>query len=197
MLCGQGSERIRQKKDRDEFARRLAEAVAPYASVRGVPFVLCAGEEMQHHFRRHAHIPDLLDEGVYGNPESLSPDHIATAATRVLNSALAARVDAAAAEIADACRIGMGSMSLEEIGRAAISGRVCSLLVAADTTVTGRLDPGTGLIVAADSRYLLDELAVEVLTRRGRVHVVPASKLPLGGSAAASFRHASNLTTPV
>jgi hypothetical protein len=87
-----------------------------------------------------------------------------------------------------------GSADLSDTCRAAVAGRVATLLVEADRIIPGKLDLTTGAIQSAelgkpDVGDLLDDLAETVLRTGGDVVLVPAERMPSKSGLAATFRY--------
>jgi hypothetical protein len=88
----------------------------------------------------------------------------------------------------------MGSADLSDVARAAVAGRVATLLVEADRVIPGRIDPVTGSIDSGDLadpdvNDKLNDLAEIVLRMKGDVVVVPAERMPTKTGLAATYRY--------
>jgi hypothetical protein len=79
------------------------------------------------------------------------------------------------------------------VARAAVEGRVETLLIEADREIPGRIDPATGRVEPGDLSHpeigdLIDDLAVIVFRLKGTVVVVPAERMPVATGVAATYR---------
>jgi peptide subunit release factor 1 (eRF1) len=89
---------------------------------------------------------------------------------------------------------GLASDQIEEIGPAAVAGRVECLFVAEDESVWGALDRKTGSIEKHEARKdtedadLLDDVAEEAYKRGAEVYVVARASMPGPGPIAAIYR---------
>ncbi len=88
---------------------------------------------------------------------------------------------------------GLASDQLEEIGQAAVQGRVATLLVEAERQIPGRVDKAEGKATPAEDEAattpdLLDELTIWTLEQGGEVIVVPLERMPTQSGAAAIYR---------
>ncbi len=89
---------------------------------------------------------------------------------------------------------GLGSDELSEVAKAAVEGRVATLLVDADRHVPGSLDRDSGAVEIAELADaevddLLDDLAEVVLRAGGEAIVVPAERMPTATGLAAIYRY--------
>ena len=83
---------------------------------------------------------------------------------------------------------------LADAARAAIDGRVATLLVEADRVIPGRLDSTTGAISPGpledpDVGDMLDDVAEAVLRAGGDVVIVPKERMPSSSGLAATKRY--------
>ena len=87
-----------------------------------------------------------------------------------------------------------GSGDLSDVARAAVEGRVATLLLEADRQIPGRIDAATGALSFAnlgdpEVDDLLDDLGEYVLRGGGEVVVVPVERMPTTTGLAASYRY--------
>jgi stalled ribosome rescue protein Dom34 len=83
---------------------------------------------------------------------------------------------------------------LAQVGKAAVTGRVATLLIESDRQIAGRLDSSTGHVETADLSDpqvddLLDDLGELVAKMGGKVVVVPKEQMPGPTGLAAIFRY--------
>ena len=86
-----------------------------------------------------------------------------------------------------------GSEALDAIAKAAIEGRIATLLIEADRLIPGTVDVDAGKIIPGDLADpnvddVLDDLGERVLKAGGEVIIVPAERMPTKSGAAAIFR---------
>jgi hypothetical protein len=86
-----------------------------------------------------------------------------------------------------------GSGDLSDVARAAVAGRVGTLLVESEKVLPGQLDRNTGAIQSGDLKSphvedMLDDLAEMVLLKGGEVVVVPSDRMPTKTGLAATYR---------
>jgi len=170
-------------RDADRDTLRFFEAVdkavwEKHSRPSGLPLILAALPEHQSLFRRLSKNPQLLQNGIGGNPAALSRQDSSAAAWAALQPFYLNRVARFADDFQVARSRGQGSDDLKAIAAAACGGRVGILLLDADQRV-----PGPG---GSDA---LDDLAESVLRTKGTVVVVPAERMPTRSGAAATYRY--------
>jgi hypothetical protein len=87
-----------------------------------------------------------------------------------------------------------GTGDLSDAARAAVAGRVGTLLIDSDKTLPGSIDPATGAIRDGDLADpnvddKLDDLAELVLRSGGDVVLVPGDRMPTKTGLAAIYRY--------
>jgi len=157
----------------------------------GAPVVLVALPEHQTAFRALTKNPQFLGTGVEQSPAGLSDRELLPQAWECVEPTYLARLGRFAEDFNVARSRGQGTDDLAEAARAAHAGRVGILLVEADRTAPGRLDPDSGAVRSADDAEagdLLSDLAGLVLRRDGAVVVVPGERMPTKTGLAAIYR---------
>jgi len=195
MYHGHGSREDEIDKDTERYFRAVDRAViAQLSKPSGLPLVLAALSEHQPVFRSLSQSQALLPGGVVGNPEAMSAEQLREAAWQTVEPQFLARL----AELTEAFTSGVAhqkaTSDLADAARAAIDGRVATLLVEAERVVPGRLDPTTGAIAPGaledpDVGDMLDDLAEAVLRTGGDVVVVPKERMPSSSGLAATMRY--------
>jgi hypothetical protein len=147
-------------------------------------------------FRALTRYPQVLEDGIEGNPEQLSADELHDQAWPVVEPLISKDRDAAAARYLEAAGRGSGAASsVEDVVRAALEGRVDELFVPVGTQVWGTVDPISHevTLTGEDDRNSAEELlgraAVHTVLASGTVHVVAADQVPGPGPAAALLRY--------
>jgi hypothetical protein len=192
---GQGSRKDETDKDTERYFREVDRAVANgYSKPTGLPLILAALPEHQPVFRAVSQNAALLPVGVTGNPEAMTPEQLREAVWKAVEPQYLARLAALSEAFTTAAAHQKGTADLSDAARAAVEGRVGTLLVEADRVIPGRLDVGTGAIAPAtlsepDVCDLLDDLAETVLRTGGEVVVVPAERMPVKSGLAVTYRY--------
>ncbi|NJL29941.1 MAG: hypothetical protein HC897_19615 [Thermoanaerobaculia bacterium] len=161
---------------------------------RGVPLVLAAVDSHFPLWRTAADLPELLEEGIPGNPEHLSDLELKQRAWQLVEPHFLRARDQALARYEELKGFGRASHVLEEIVPAAHQGRVEALFVAVDPERWGRFDPTTGEVELHEEPLdgdedLLDAAAFHTLAHRGAVFGLETAKVPDGSLAAAVLRY--------
>jgi hypothetical protein len=196
MHHGHGSRKDEVDADTERFFRAVDRAVLEHHSrPSGLPLLLAALPEHQSVFRQVSRNPFLLPVGIDANPDALTPSELRERAWRAVEPRYLARLAGLIEEFGRAAAGGLGSGDVADVARAAVAGRVATLLVDADREVPGRMDAATGRIdlaaeVDAETDDLLDDVGEAVLRSGGDVVVVPAARMPTESGLAAIFRYA-------
>ncbi len=181
--------------DRDRFFRSIDRGILEhYSRPSGLPLMLATLTEYHEPFRTISHNPFLMADGVKKNPEALSLDQLRAEAWQIVEPVYLKRL----AELKDNFKVGqsrqLASDDLADVAKAAIAGRVGTLLVEADRQIPGKIDSATGRLVSKDLSDpevddTLDDLAEIVLRTKGEVVVVPAERMPSSTGVAATYRY--------
>ncbi|HEX2162743.1 MAG TPA: hypothetical protein VHM02_02220 [Thermoanaerobaculia bacterium] len=158
------------------------------------PLVLAGVEYLLPIYREQSSYPNVLAEGVRGNPDGLAAGELHRRAWGVVEERFRATRREAAERYGDLSGTGRVSRRLEEVVPAALDGRVDTLFVARGVRQWGRFDPATRAIERhpeqrADSKDLTDRAAVETFVNSGTVYAVEPEEVPEGGPLAAIFRY--------
>lgn len=160
-----------------------------------VPLVLAALSENVTPFRAVAKNPYLLPDVISGvDPFALDPDALRARAWAIVETHYLARLAKLSEDFGTAFSRQQGTGDLSDAARAAVAGRVGTLLIDADQVQPGKIDPATGAIRAAELADpkvddKLDDLAELVLKTGGAVVMVPAERMPTKSGLAAIYRY--------
>ncbi len=190
---GAGKEEI--DIDTDRFFRVVDRTILEHHSAKsGLPLILAALPEQHHKFRKISQNPFLLAEGIKGNTEALSMDEVRVLAWQIVEPEYLTRLKSLGERFGEALSTDLGSDNLTQIAKAAIDGRVQTLLIEADREIPGRLDCQTGLTALAPLNDpmvddLLDDLSDVVVAKGGEILVIPCERMPTTSGAAAIYRY--------
>lgn len=181
-------------RDMEQFFRAVDQAVMQRGGPSGgMGLILAALPEHHNLFRSVSKNPLLLKEAIDVHPNAMSVDALRERAWELIQpyylDRLSGLLDSYGADAAKA----LGSDVLADIAKAAVEGRVATLLLEADRLVPGRINASTGKVTAgklSDPKVddLLDDLGELVLSKGGEVVMVPAERMPTRTGAAAVFR---------
>lgn len=194
MYHGHGSRKDEIDTDTERFFRVVDRAVLEhYSRPTERPLLLAALPEHQGIFRQIATNPFLLEQPLAANPFGLAPDELRRLAWEIVEPEFHRRTRALADDHREAAAKGLGSTDVREVGKAAMEGRVASVMVDADLHIAGRITD-TGEVILENSAQaelddVLDDIAVAVAQRGGRVQVVPHDVMPSDSGIAAIYRY--------
>ena len=164
---------------------------------RDTPVVLAGVEYLLPRYKETTEHQHVLDEGLTGNAEGLSPEELRDKAWEIVEPVLTAERRKAAERYGDLLGGDRSSGRSEEILQAAHDGRVDTLFVARGLRVWGTYDPvkRETRLQPEQSRQrkgsedLLDLAAVQTFLNGGKVYAVPPEEVPEGHAMAAIFRY--------
>lgn len=180
--------------DTEAFFRAVDRAVLEHHSrPSGLPLLLAALPEHQTRFRALSRNSQLLADGIELNPGALSIEQLREAAWQLVQPRYLARLAGLVDAFGAANAGGRGSDQLGDVARAAVAGRVATVLLEADRQIPGRLDTVGGSIVPSVLENpsvddLLDDIGEQVLKNSGEVVLVPADRMPTKTGVAAIYR---------
>lgn len=203
---GFGSRQDEVEKDTEIFLRFVDATVLEQASRRtSLPLVLVAAPPLAATFRGLTKNPWLVDTPVPLDPSLMTDETLAAAVAPVLVESRAARIALAVSAFRRARDRGAASGDLAEVARAAVAGRVATLLVEADRREPGHIDRSTGAIMsdgmivtgpqpragmpAADAEDLFNAVAETVLEKGGTVVTLARNAMPTESGVAAVYRY--------
>jgi hypothetical protein len=192
MMRGMGSDKT--DSDTEKFFRAVDRAmIEHFSKPTGWPVVVACLTEHIGMFRGISHNPNLVPDHVAGNPEALSTDELRKQVWKVLEPHYLARLEKLKENFGTAAARQQGSGDLSDVARAAVAGRVGTLLVESEKVLPGQLDRNTGAIQSGDLKSphvedMLDDLAEMVLLKGGEVVVVPSDRMPTKTGLAATYR---------
>lgn len=180
--------------DTEAFFRAVDRAVLEHHSrPSGLPLLLAALPEHQTRFRALSRNSQLLADGIELNPGALSIEQLRETAWQLVQPRYLARLAGLVDTFGAANAGGRGSDQLGDVARAAVAGRVATVLLEADRQIPGRLDTVGGSIVPSVLENpsvddLLDDIGEQVLKNSGEVVLVPAERMPTKTGVAAIYR---------
>ena len=158
------------------------------------PLLLAGVEFLFPIYKKANKYPNLLDEGVTGNPEALSVEDLHEQAWQVVDPYFREARKEAASQYRNLLNSGQASKDIREILPAAHYGQVDTLFVAVDHQQWGTFDPQTDTLQLHDEPQngdedLLDLAAVQTLLKGGTIYAVAPEKVPDQAPMAAIFRY--------
>jgi len=210
---GTGSKQDDIDADTEIFLRHVDDTVHAKLSRRSeLPLVLVAQARLAATFRGLSKNPLVLQDHVPLDPHLMTADDLAAAVRPLVTAARRRHVARAVAAFRQARDRGLAQTDLTDVARAAVAGKVATLLIEADRLETGRLDRATGAIAfgladggpgaappdrsrtgdlpALVTEDLFGGLAETVLLHGGSVLVLARKEMPSESGVAAIYRYA-------
>ncbi len=181
-------------RDTEQFFRAIDRAVLRHCSQpSGMRLILAALPEHHHQFRAISSNPFLLKEALDVHPDALPLDALRERAWQLVQPYYLERLAGLVEAFGAAAANGQGADKLGDIAKAAIDGRIATLLIEADRLIPGTIDVARGKITLGDLTDpvvddVLDDLGEHVLKAGGEVVIVPAERMPTKSGAAAIYR---------
>lgn len=201
---GTGAKQDDVADDTEIFLRHVDAVVRTQVSGRSeLPLVLVAAARLAAAFQRLTANPHLLADHAAADPHLMTTAELAAAVQPILAAARDRRIARAVAAYEQARDRDQGAGDLSDIARAAVAGRVATLLIEADRFEPGGFDRTTGAIDtdgenAADlsrgdapairTPDLFGTLAETVLEHRGDIVPLARNAMPTESGVAAIYR---------
>ncbi|MEX0915148.1 MAG: hypothetical protein WDZ60_04580 [Wenzhouxiangellaceae bacterium] len=196
MHHGHGGKESEVDSDAERFFRAIDRAILKHHSrPSGLPLILAALSEHHHMFHGLSHNPFLVSESIDVHPDALSSiDELRQRAWHVIEPRYLARLAALVEEFGNARSRGLGDADVSQVAKAAVSGRVATLLIEAGREMPGRIDAVTGEVEFGDLQHpehddVLDDLGELALRMGGNAVIVPAERMPSATGVAAIYRY--------
>jgi uncharacterized protein (DUF2384 family) len=185
-----------RKAELIEYLRRVESAVTARLKPAGAPLILACEAEILGQYRALSSYALLRDEAVRLNPFAVDRAELHRQGYQLLATELKQASVGAKEQIL--ARLGSGdrraTSQLTEILPAAESGRVATLLLAAEAEAWGRFIPEAGVVrthgpPTPEDEDLLNRAAAITLRKGGEVYVLPDAEMPQSAMAAAALRY--------
>jgi hypothetical protein len=192
---GRSSHINEQKEETKALFRMVDKALFPITHDQRAPLILATFDQHHGMFHEVSKNPALLEERIEGNPAELGLDDIRKRALEILKPRREQALKELAALYGAAAAHKRGTNYLPNISKAAVYGRVQTLLIEDGKRIAGKLDRTTGDISGmssapnADGQDLLDDVSELVLAAGGTVYVLPKALMPTDVGVAAIYRY--------
>jgi len=158
------------------------------------PLILAAVDYLLPLYREANTHTNLLEEGITGNPDGLSPQELHKQAWPLVEPYFRKVQETAGSKLMDFTGTGLSSNDIEEIIAAAYFGRIDTLFVATGLHRWGLFAPEINTVQIHEQpepgdEDLLDYAALQTYLHRGAVYTVKPEEIPGEGPAAALFRY--------
>jgi Bacterial archaeo-eukaryotic release factor family 7 len=160
------------------------------------PLVVAGVDYMLPIYQEANTYPNLIEEGITGNPDDLSPKDLHQRAWEVVGPFFSTSQQEAIARYEEQAGMGSDKASndIQEVVKAAVYGRVDTLFVAIDMQCWGDFDAQEDTVLVHENfqdadQDLLDLAALHTINNSGIVYALPVVKVPGGEVLAAIFRY--------
>jgi hypothetical protein len=191
---GHGTGIEEHKNNLLRFFRQVDAGVERLVRGQRAPLVLAGVEYFFPIYREASRYPDLVEDGIAGNPERLSDETLHQRAWSLLEPRFARAQEEAAARYRQLAGTGRTSTDVAGIVSAAHHGRVDVLFTVRNTQQWGSYDPVADRVqllpeAAPGGQDLFDLALVQALSRKAAVHVLDPPRMPAPAPIAAIFRY--------
>lgn len=191
---GTGTRKDEVDKDMERFFRAVDREVLKYSKASGLPLILVTLPENHATFRSVSQNGALVEARVNLNPDAVSNEELRAAAWSAMEPEYLGRLAKLRERFGAASAHGKGTGDLSDAARAAVAGRIGTLLIEDARVIAGRIDPETGAIekealVDPEVDDILDDLAELGLRTGAEVFVVPADQMPTDSGVAAIYKY--------
>jgi len=182
------------QRDTERFFRIVDRAILEnFSRPNGVPLILAALPEHHNLFRRISQSPYLATDALAVHPEAIAISDLQERTWEIMLPRYLERLTGLVNAYADAGTKGLGTSDLDEAARAALDGRIATLLIEADRLIPGRIDADSGKVEHGDLNNpdlddVLDDLGEAVIRGGGEVIIVPSDRMPTQTGIAATYR---------
>lgn len=176
------------------YFRQIVPGIESLLNEGGGPLVMAGVDYLWPIYREVNTYPHLLEEGVTGNPETLSAEDLHQRAWAIVGPYFLKARQEAVARYKQRAETEQASQDLREIVPAAHYGRVETLFVAVGRQQWGVFEPDTNTVhlhseANPDNEDLLDTAAIQTLLKGGAVYAVEPANMPDDAPIAAIFRY--------
>jgi hypothetical protein len=189
---GGGDEQTREQTER--FLRALDGGLCTFLAREPAPMILAAVAQEQDLYRSLSRLPQLVEEGLDGNPDRLTAAELHDQAWPIAKLEFDRPRTAAVEAYREAATVGEASDEAGEILRAVHEGRVSTLLLDAGEAVWGTYDSIERRLWTSIRRRprdidILDLAVRETILHGGSAFALRSEEMPTGAAMAAIYRY--------
>lgn len=196
MYYGQGVE----DENKDEIRRylqQLDKGIMRAVEDATIPMVVAGVEYLLPIFRETTSYRNVMQDGITGSPDRQDLTELHAEAWRIVEPVFRANQQKAIDRFLEFLgqQNGLAVNDLDSAVKAAIGGRIETLIVPLGVQKWGQYDPTSDSVrfdseSTADNEDMIDFAATKTILNSGNVYSVPADQLPGGGDVAAILRYA-------
>jgi hypothetical protein len=190
---GHGQDASDTKQEVLRYFQAVDAGISRLLGAEHAPLVLASVEFLQPIYRNTTSYRYVLEEGIEGNPDQISPADLHARALPIVEPELHAPIDAAVERFRSVAPGGLTSCDLAEVLLALEMSRVDCLFVARGEDRWGKFDLANGTVTVHDERRpddvdLLDLAARETIRHGGDVYLVDKDTMPCNEPLGAIYR---------
>lgn len=196
MISGHGADIEDSKDNILRYFRQIDRGLRNFLKDERAPLVLAGVDYLFPIYKDTNTYPYLMEDGISGNPEGISAEHLRRQAWLIANPHFRKAENDALAQYRQSSGTGLTSDDIKEIVTAAYHGRVGLLFVAIGCHQWGRgtVSPEQNEIIlqqeaGSGSDDLLDIASIQTFLNGGKVFAIPQEKMPDNKLSAAVFRY--------
>ncbi|MBD2612027.1 MAG: hypothetical protein FWK04_25005 [Nostoc sp. GBBB01] len=191
---GHGAGDEDEKENLSIYFHRVNETLQELLKAEHAPLVLAGVEYLLPIYREANTYPYLMDVGITGNPELLSPEELHAQAWKIVEPLFLQARQEAINQYRQLLGTGKASNQIRETIPAAYQGRVDKLIVALNQQQWGTFDSDSQTVevhfnAQPDDEELLDFAATQTILNGGIVYAVESADMPDDTPLAAVFRY--------
>jgi hypothetical protein len=191
---GHGAGEEEEKKSILKFFKQIDQGLQKMLLDDPAPLVLAGVEYLLPIYREASSYPQLMEEGIAGNPGGVKPEILQAEAWKILEPYFLKAREEASARYKQLAGSGSTSDDIVAIASAAYQGRIEILFTAVGIQQWGTIDPATLSAELHEQQEpgdedLLDFAAVYTALKGGTVHAIKPEEMPNGARLAAILRY--------
>lgn len=193
---GQGVEDDKKDEVR-RYLQQLDDGILRVVEDATLPMVVAGVEYLLPIFRETTSYKNVMEEGITGSPDRQDLTELHAEAWKIVEPIFLGNQQKAVDRFSEFLgqQNGLATNSLDEAVKAAIGGRVETLIVPLGVQKWGQYDPATDSVrfdeePSPQNEDMINYAAAQTILNSGNVYAVPADQLPGGGEIAAILRYA-------
>ncbi|MBN2083934.1 MAG: hypothetical protein JW748_01830 [Anaerolineales bacterium] len=196
MFHGQGPGGEENKVWIEQYLNLVDAGLRKIYGEQRAPLVLAGVDYLLPLYRKVSEYPNIMPEGISGNPEHLRPEELQEQAWLIVEAYFRQETQKTLEKYRQSAGTDKATDNLEEIVAAASTGRVDKLILSIETPVWGTFNPDTGKVILdsagqakPDNLALADFAAMKTLQSGGSVYALSREEMPSDSPIAAVFRY--------
>jgi hypothetical protein len=183
------------EKDAERFFRIISNAIEEhYSKPSGLPLILATLPEHQNIFHKVSKNPLLVSKSIGLDTKSLTNDKLIKLAWEIMEQNYLLKLKKLSEHFIETKVYNNGSDSVKEVAKAAVIGRIETLMIEDDRIISGKVNKKTGIIENGELQNpepdnLLDNLGELVIEKGGNVIIMSREIIPSKTGLAAIFRY--------